>query len=106
MSSQDRSLEGLLQRRLDLVANLSALTAQQHKRIQEMSALEMDVLRLELELARDPGKDELVRELHDIDDRAAAMRSSQAECLEATEMAEAEVEAIDRLIAAARGGYS
>lgn len=104
MTGQDPSLQDRLRRRLELVAELSALAARTHKSIQELSALEMEALRLELAIGRDPGSDELVRELHDVEDRAAALRSLQADCLEETEAVEAEVEAIDRLIAAARGG--
>ena len=105
MTGQDLSSQGLLQRRLALVAELSLLTAHAHKLIQELSATEMDMLRLELEIERNPARDELVRELQEIQDHAAALCSSQADCLDRTALVEAEMEEIDGLIATARGGY-
>lgn len=106
MTGQDPSPRDLLERRIALVANLSELTARAHKLIQELSGAEMDALRLELEIGHNPASRELVQELHEVEDRAAALRSSQADCLEETETVEAEVLEIDRLIAATRGGHS
>ena len=104
MTVQDPFPQELLQRRGALVADLSMLNARLHKLIQALSATEMDMFRLELGISRNPTDDELARELQEVEDRAAALRSSQADCLDETETVEAEVEAIDRLIAAARGG--
>ncbi len=104
MTGQEPSGRDLLARRIALVGDLSALTARTHKLIQELSAMEMEALRIELEIGRSPQNDELARELREVEDRAAVLRSSQADCLEETEAVEAKVEDIDRLIAAARGG--
>lgn len=106
MTGQGPSQREMLERRIARVADLSGLTARAHKLIQELSALEMDALRLELEIGRNPGNDQLARELLEIEDRMTDLRMSQAECQEETEAVEAEVEDIDRLIEAARGGNS
>lgn len=106
MSGQDQPIQELLQRRLDRVADISALTARTHKLIQETSGIEMEVLRLQLALDRDPGNDEVAKELSEVEGQAAAMRSAQADCAARIEAAEAAVTDIDRLIAAAKGGQA
>jgi hypothetical protein len=103
MTDRAPSPDTLLERRFALVVMLSGLTARSHKLIQELSAADMDVLRLELETARKRADAELVRELQDVQDRAASLRASQAECQDETAAVEAQMDEIDRLIAAARG---
>lgn len=103
MTDRTTSPDDLLQRRFALVATLSGLTARAHKLIQELSAADMDVLRLELAIARHPANGELVRELHEVQDRAQALGASQSACLDETMSVEAALDEIDRQIAAARG---
>ncbi|WP_454851115.1 hypothetical protein [Rhizobium binxianense] len=104
MSGQVQPIHELLQRRLDRVADISALTARTHKLIQEASGIEMEILRLQLALDRDPGNGEVARELGEVEAQAAVVRSAQADCAAEIEAAEAAVTDIDRLIAAAKGG--
>lgn len=104
MTDQELSPDDLLQRRFALVAALSGRTARAHKIIQELSAAEMDVQRLELDIARNPADTELVRELQDVQGHAEALQASQSSCLDETAAVEAEMDEIDGLIAAARGG--
>lgn len=106
MSGQDQPIQELLQRRLDCVADISALTARTHKLIQEASGIEMEILRLQLALERDHANDEVAKELSAVEEQAAAIRSAQAYCVAEIEAAEAAVTDIDRLIAAAKGGQS
>lgn len=103
MSVQDHSLD-LMRRRVALVGTVSALTAKALKLTQAASGAEMDILRLELEIGRDPADEQLVQELHDQEESAAAIRKEQADCAEDIAAAEREVAALDALIAAAKGG--
>ncbi|WP_092712968.1 hypothetical protein [Rhizobium multihospitium] len=104
MSDQDQPIQDLLQRRLDLVAGVSALTAKTHKLIQEMSGTEMEILRLQLALERDHANNELAEALNEAEEQASGIQSSQADCVAEIEAAEAAIAHIDRLIAVARGG--
>lgn len=106
MNGQDQPIQELLRRRLDRVADISVLTARTHKLIQETSGIEMEILRLQLALDRDPGNDEVAKELSAVEGRADAIRSAQADCVAEIEAAEAAVTDIDCLIAAAKGGQS
>lgn len=103
MSVQEHSLD-LMRRRVDLVGTVSALTAMTLKLAQAASGAEMDILRLELEIGRDPADEQLVQELHDQKQTAAAIYGEQADCAEDIAAAEQEVAALDALIAAAKGG--
>jgi hypothetical protein len=94
----------LMRRRVDLVGTVSALTAKALKLTQAVSGAEMDILRLELEIGRDPANEQLVQELHDQEESAAAIRKEQADCAEDIAAAEREVAALDALIATAKGG--
>lgn len=102
MTGQAHDPLDLLRRRVGLVADVSALNARVHKLIQAISGIEMEVLRLELEIGRSEADAELVQELHETEERAAAMRTAQAECLEEIAAAEAEVAELDRLLASER----
>jgi len=90
----------LLERRLAQVAGISALNAEALKLRQTLGAIEMEALRIELEIGRAGATDELVRLLHEEEARADAVRFAQAECDERIADAEFEVEETDRLIAA------
>ncbi|MFT4182181.1 MAG: hypothetical protein QM636_09730 [Rhizobium sp.] len=106
MSDQNQPIQDLLQRRLDLVAGVSALTARTHKLIQEMSGTEMEILRLQLALERAPASNELAGALNEAEEQASDIQSCQADCVAEIEAAEAAIADIDRLIAAAKGGQS
>lgn len=103
MTGQDHSALELLRRRVELIGAVSALNAKALKLIQQMSGMDMEILRLELELGRNASSEQLVRELHETEDSAAAMRAAHADCLEEIATAEADVAELDRLIAATRG---
>lgn len=105
MNDQDQPIQKLLRRRLDLVADVSALTARVHKLIQEMSGTEMEILRLQLALDQVPANNELIQALNEAEEQASGIRSAQADCIVEIEAAETAVAEIDRLIAA-RGGKS
>jgi hypothetical protein len=94
----------LLARRLDLVANVSALTAEALRLNQKRAGIEMDVLRLELEIARSGASAQLVQDLHEAaEERAAAVMQEGARCEQRIAAAEGEVEDVDRSLAATVG---
>ncbi|MDB5524517.1 MAG: hypothetical protein JWM58_2280 [Rhizobium sp.] len=103
MTAQDQTLD-LLRRRVERVAEVSALTAKALKLTQALSGIEMDILRIELEIGRSAPSEQLVQELHDTEDSAETMREAHADCMEEIEAAEAEVAALDQRIVAAKGG--
>ncbi|MDE1995357.1 MAG: hypothetical protein KGI75_22840 [Rhizobiaceae bacterium] len=104
MSGQGQSIQDLLRRRLDLVAGMSALTATSHKLIQESAGAEMEMMRLQLELDRNPADNQLQSALNEVEDQIATIRSRHDGCIAEIEEAEAAVVEIDGLIAAAKGG--
>ncbi|RUX90403.1 hypothetical protein [Mesorhizobium sp. M7D.F.Ca.US.004.01.2.1] len=85
--------DALLARRLDLVANVSALTAEALRLNQKRAGFEMDVLRLELEIGRTGASEQLVRDLHEAEQSAAAVMQACAACE-------------DRIVAASRRSTS
>ncbi|WP_376703426.1 hypothetical protein RQ479_29995 [Mesorhizobium sp. ISC25] len=93
----------LLARRLDLVATVSALTAEALRLNQKRAGIEMDVLRLELEIGRSAASAQLVQDLHEAEERAAAIMQACAACEERIVAAEGEVEDVDRSLAATDG---
>lgn len=101
MTDQPLSRVELLQRRLSLVASISALNAEALKLIQKLGAIEMEVLRLELEAGRNGSSEQLVRDLHEAETGADAIRAKQAECEARIAAVEQEVEETDRLLAVA-----
>lgn len=101
MTKQAPSRVELLQTRLSLVAALSALNAEALKFIQTLGAIDMDRLRIELEQERSGASEQLVRDLHEVEMKAEAVRAASAECDERIAAVEREVEAVDRLLAAA-----
>jgi len=102
MGQTDRR-DVLLARRLDLVANVSALTAEALRLNQKRAGIEMDVLRLELETGRNGASAQLVQDLHEAEERAAAIIDACAACEERIVAAESEVEDVDRTLAATDG---
>lgn len=97
----DAELAALVARRLALVAEVSALTAEAQRLNQKLSGIEMEVLRLELEIARHGGSAELVRDLHEAEENAEAMRQACIESEERIVAIEDKVADVDRALAEA-----
>lgn len=89
----------LLARRFDLVANVSALTAEAQRLNQTLAGIEMDVLRLELEIGRSGTSEQLVRDLHEAEQSAVAIRQACKACEERIATAEGALEDVDRSLA-------
>lgn len=104
MTIQNPAALDLLRQRVERVALVSALTAKAMKLAQAASGLDMDMLRLELAIGRDPSDTQLVQELHEVESNAELIRDAQAACDEGIIAAEKDVAALDRLIAGAKGG--
>ncbi|CAN7539924.1 hypothetical protein [Mesorhizobium sp. LjNodule214] len=102
MGQTDRH-DTLLVRRLALVANVSALTAEALRLNQKRAGIGMDVLRLELEIGRNGASAQLVQDLHEAEESAEAIRSACAACEERIVAAEGDVEDVDRTLAATDG---
>jgi hypothetical protein len=100
---QTSTRDALLARRLDLVANVSALTAEALRLNQKRAGIEMDVLRLELEIGRSGASAQLVRDLHEAQERAAAIMHACEACEDRIVAAEGDVEDVDRGLAATDG---
>ena len=92
--------DALLARRLDLVASVSALTAEALRLNQKRAGIEMEVLRLELEIGRSGASAQLVRDLHEAEESAAAIMQACAACEDRIIAAEGDVEDVDRRLAA------
>lgn len=92
--------DALLARRLDLVANVSALTAEALRLNQKRAGIEMDVLRLELEISRSGVSAQLVQDLHEAEQNAAAVMQACAACEQRIVAAEGDIEDVDRRLAA------
>ncbi|WP_192246960.1 hypothetical protein [Mesorhizobium silamurunense] len=97
--SQIARRDALLARRLDLVANVSALTAEAQRLNQKLAGVEMDVLRLELEIGRNGTNPQLVRDLHEAEESAATLRHACAAHEERIAAAEGEIDDVDRSLA-------
>jgi hypothetical protein len=93
--------DALLARRLDLVASVSALTAEALRLNQKRAGIEMDVLRLELEIGRSGASAQLVQDLHEAEQNAAAILQECTACEERVIAAEGDVEDVDRKLAEA-----
>ncbi|MDL2407468.1 hypothetical protein PY650_17705 [Rhizobium calliandrae] len=110
MADHDKNLlDSLVRKRVCLVSAVSALTAKALKLAQAISGIDMDTLRLELEIGRNAPSAQLVQELHESRENAARMQAAHGDCLEEIAAAEEEVADVDRQIAAARqggGGYT
>lgn len=90
----------LLARRLELVASVSALTAEALRLNQKRAGIEMEALRLELEIGRSGANAQLVRDLHEAEESAAAIMQACTACEDRILAAEGEVEDVDRRLAA------
>jgi hypothetical protein len=99
--SKTAKRDALLARRLDLVASVSALTAEALRLNQKRAGIEMDVLRLELEIGRSGASAQLVRDLHEAEESAAEIMQACAACEDRIIAAEGDVEDVDRKLAAA-----
>jgi hypothetical protein len=104
MTIRDEKAFDLIRSRAESVAVVSALNARALKLTQAIAGSDMDILRLELDIARNPDDRQLVQELHDMEENAETMREALAGCTEEIAAAEEDVAALDRLIAAAKGG--
>ncbi|TIO29172.1 hypothetical protein [Mesorhizobium sp.] len=100
---QTAERDALLVRRLALVANVSALNAEALRLNQKRAGVEMDVLRLELEIGRSGASAQLVQDLHEAEERAAATMQACAACEQRIVAAEGDVEDVDRSLAATEG---
>lgn len=98
--SETARRDALLARRLDLVASVSALTAEALRLNQKRAGIEMDVLRLELEIGRSGTSEQLVRDLHEAEESAVAIMQACATCEDRIIAAESDVEDVDRRLAA------
>jgi len=94
--------DALLARRLDLVAGVSALTAEALRLNQKRAGIEMDVLRLELEIGRSGASAQLVRDLHEAEQNAAAIMQACTACEDRIAAVEGDIEDVDRRLAAAK----
>ncbi|MBZ9798455.1 hypothetical protein [Mesorhizobium sp. ES1-4] len=91
--------EVLLDRRLALVGNVSALTAEALRLNQKLAGLEMDVLRVELEIGRSGSSTQLVQDLHETEEGAEAIMNARTACEERIAFAEGEIADVDRELA-------
>lgn len=96
---QTAALTALATRRLALVADVSALTAEALRLNQKLAGIEMDVLRLQLEIGRACPNIQLVQELHDAEENAAAAREACMKGEGRIEAIEIEIADIDRALA-------
>lgn len=104
MATRDEKAFDLIRRRAGSIAVVSALNAKALKLTQAIAGAEMEVLRIELETARNPADRQLVQELHEVEESAEAMRHALVDCAGEIEAAEEDVAALDREIEAAKGG--
>jgi len=98
--SETARRDALLARRLDLVASVSALTAEALRLNQKRAGIEMDVLRLELEIGRSGANAQLVRDLHEAEQSATAIVQACAACEDRIVAVEGDIEELDRRLAA------
>ena len=98
--SETARRDALLARRLDLVAGVSALTAEALRLNQKRAGIEMEVLRLELEIGRSGANAQLVRDLHEAEQSATAIVQACAACEDRIVAAEGDIEELDRRLAA------
>ncbi|TPI59082.1 hypothetical protein FJ417_17325 [Mesorhizobium sp. B3-1-7] len=98
---RDAGLAVLVAQRLALVAEVSALTAEAQRLNQKLSGIQIEVLRLELEIGKHGGGAELVRDLPDAEASAEAMRQACIESEERILAIEGKVADVDRALAEA-----
>ncbi|MEI9406457.1 hypothetical protein [Mesorhizobium argentiipisi] len=100
INRQGTTREALLERRLALVGNVSALTAEALRLNQKLAGIEIDVLRMELEIGRNGASAQLVQDLHEAEGSAEAIINARAACEDRIAVAEGEVADVDRELAA------
>lgn len=98
MTDQASGRNALLASRLSHVVVVSALNAEALKFTQSLAGIEMDALRIELQMRASPAE-QLVRDLHEVREKAETVQTAKAECEERIVVAEREIEEIDRLLA-------
>ena len=98
--SETARRDALLARRLDLVAGVSALTAEALRLNQKRAGIEMEVLRVELEIGRSGTNAQLVRDLHEAEQSATAIAQACAACEDRIIAAEGDIEELDRRLVA------
>ena len=98
--SETARRDALLARRLDLVAGISALTAEALRLNQKRAGIEMDVLRLDLEIGRSGTNAQLVRDLHEAEQSMTAILQACAACEERIIAVEGDIEELDRRLVA------
>ena len=101
MTDQDPARGDLLQQRLSLVANLSALNAEALRLTQGLAGLAMEIQHFELEIAKKGVTEKLAQDLHGVEMSAESIRVMQTECSENIVVVESKVAEVDRLLAAA-----
>ncbi|KAA3451550.1 hypothetical protein C7I87_05875 [Mesorhizobium sp. SARCC-RB16n] len=100
VNRQATTREALLKRRLALVGNVSALTAEALRLNQKLAGLEMDLLRVELEIGRSGASAQLVQDLHEAEESAEAIMNARAACENRIATAEGQIADVDRELAA------
>jgi hypothetical protein len=100
MTDRPSAHVGLLHQRLALIANLSALTAGALKLTQTLAGIEMDILRLEMEIDKNGASEHLVRELREVEGKAEAIRAAQLRSDATIAEAENAVAVVDGLLSA------
>jgi|SRR5882757_7054664 len=98
--SETARRDALLARRLDLVASVSALTAEALRLNQKRAGIEMEVLRVELEIGRSGANAQLVRDLHEAEQSMTAILQAGAACEDRIVAVEADIEELDRRLVA------
>ncbi|CDX10960.1 conserved hypothetical protein [Mesorhizobium sp. ORS 3324] len=101
---QARALATLATRRLALVADASAFTAEALRLSQKLAGIEMDVLRLQLEIGRAGASIQLVRDLHDVEQSATVASEAYMSSEERIAAIESEIAEVDRALAKATSG--
>lgn len=97
MTEQHDTRVRLLNRRLELVTYLLGLNAEAQKRSQQLGGAEIDIQRLEQ--ARPDTDPDLARNLREATANAETFRAAQADCDARIEVAEREMDEIDRQLA-------
>lgn len=106
MSDLNLQRENLLARRLLAVSAAAALNAEALRLTQKLAGIEMELLRIELELDRRPGDCELAEAMEATRDQLATIEQKQSECADLCSQREQEIAEIDGQLAAAMSGLA
>ncbi|WP_413992895.1 hypothetical protein ACMDCR_12835 [Labrys okinawensis] len=104
MSDPNFQRANLLARRFSAVAEAAGLNAESLRLTQKLAGIEMEILRIELELDRHPGDCELAEAMEATRDQLATIEAKQNECADLYSLREQEIAEIDRQLAAAISG--